>query len=156
MLKINLICVGDLKEDYLRNAEEEYLKRIKRFAKIEIINIKQYSAKNNSDAEKSIAMQKEANEILKKLKGYVIVLAIEGKELSSEDLSKKVENISQKNSTITFIIGGSYGLDNIIKEKADFILSFSKMTFTHQFMRVISLEQIYRSFTITNNIPYHY
>ncbi len=146
---IYLVCVGNLKEKYLELACSEYSKRISRYSQIKIIECKE-SIVNNIN----VALKNEAQDIIKSCKGYVIKLAINGEQLSSEQLAKKIENITVNGySDITFIIGSSYGLDENIK--ADFSLSISKMTFPHQLARVILLEQIYRAFTILNNTPYH-
>lgn len=146
---ITIVCVGNLKEKYLLDANNEYLKRINRYQKIEVIELKESML-----TPFTIALKEEAKEINKHLKGYVIKMAINGKQLSSEDLAKKVENIKLNgNSDITFVIGSSHGLDDSIK--SDFDLSISKMTFPHQLTRIILLEQIYRAFSIINHTPYH-
>ena len=146
---ITIVCVGNLKEKYLLDANNEYLKRINRYQKIEVIELKESML-----TPFTIALKEEAKEINKHLKGYVIKMAINGKQLSSEDLAKKVENIKLNgNSDITFVIGSSHGLDESIK--SDFDLSISKMTFPHQLTRIILLEQIYRAFSIINHTPYH-
>ena len=146
---ISIVCVGNLKEKYLLDANNEYLKRINRYQKIEVIELKESML-----TPFTIALKEEAKEINKHLKGYVIKMAINGKQLSSEDLAKKVENIKLNgNSDITFVIGSSHGLDDSIK--SDFDLSISKMTFPHQLTRIILLEQIYRAFSIINHTPYH-
>lgn len=149
---IKIICVGNIKEDFFRDAIEEYKKRLTRYTKIEIIEVKDISY---DDIDKSINL--EGIEILKHIdsKDYVITLEIEGKELSSEEFAQRIESTQTINPNITFIIGGSYGLSNSIKERSNFKLSFSKMTFPHQLFRIILLEQIYRSFKILNNESYH-
>ena len=149
---IKIICVGNIKEEFFRDAIEEYKKRLTRYTKIEIIEVKDISY---DDIDKSINL--EGIEILKHIdsKDYVITLEIEGKELSSEEFAEKIESIQSINPNITFVIGGSYGLSNSIKERSNFKLSFSKMTFPHQLFRIILLEQIYRSFKILNNESYH-
>ena len=149
---IKIICVGNIKEEFFRDAIEEYKKRLTRYTKIEIIEVKDISY---DDIDKSINL--EGIEILKHIdsKDYVITLEIEGKELSSEEFAQRIESIQTINPNITFIIGGSYGLSNNVKERSDFKLSFSKMTFPHQLFRIILLEQIYRSFKILNNESYH-
>ena len=149
MIKIKILGIGNLKEKYLLDANNEYLKRINRYQKIEVIELKESML-----TPFTIALKEEAKEINKHLKGYVIKMAINGKQLSSEDLAKKVENIKLNgNSDITFVIGSSHGLDDSIK--SDFDLSISKMTFPHQLTRIILLEQIYRAFSIINHTPYH-
>lgn len=153
MIKINLICLGDIKEKYLKEAIAEYSKRISRFAELKIIELKENIA--TSKAETETALKKDANEIKKHLKGHIIVLDINGKMLSSEELSKKIEKISLTSSEISFIIGASNGIHAEIKNLANEKISFSLLTFPHQLMRVIFLEQLYRAFTISNNIAYH-
>ena len=149
---IKIITVGSIKEKYLKDAIEEYQKRLKKYTDLEIIEIKDEGLLPAKQA-----MEKEAEKINKHIneKEYIITLEIEGKELTSEELSKKIEDIMIINSNITFIIGGSYGIDKSIKDKAKYHLSFSKMTFPHQLFRVLLLEQIYRSFKIMNNESYH-
>lgn len=147
---IKIICVGKIKEKFYDEAIKEYLKRLSKYTKIEIIEVPD---QNNSD--KILELEKEL--ILSKLnpKDYIITLEIEGEELTSVELSKKLNNTLIENSNITFIIGGSYGLHQDIKNKSNFKLSFSKLTFPHQLFRVILLEQIYRSYKILNNETYH-
>ena len=149
---IKIITVGSIKEKYLKDAIEEYQKRLKKYTDLEIVEIKDEGLLPAKQA-----MEKEAEKINKHIneKEYIITLEIEGKELTSEELSKKIEDIMIINSNITFIIGGSYGIDKSIKDKAKYHLSFSKMTFPHQLFRVLLLEQIYRAFKIMNNESYH-
>ncbi len=149
---IRIICVGKIKEKYLKDAIEDYSKRISKYTKLEIIELKDES----KISEKEI-LEKEAIKINKYIndKDYNIVLAIEGREMSSITFSEKLDNIFTSYSNINFIIGGSYGISESIKEKANLELSFSKMTYPHQLFRVILLEQIYRAFKIMNNESYH-
>ena len=149
---IKIITVGSIKEKYLKDAIEEYQKRLKKYTDLEIVEIKDEGLLPAKQA-----MEKEAEKINKHIneKEYIITLEIEGKELTSEELSKKIEDIMIINSNITFIIGGSYGINKSIKDKAKYHLSFSKMTFPHQLFRVLLLEQIYRAFKIMNNESYH-
>ena len=149
---IRIICVGKIKERYLKDAIDEYVKRLSKYTKVEIIELKDESRLS----EKEI-MQKEASNIRRYIKDrdYNISLAIEGEMLSSVDFSKKIDNIFNNYSDINFIIGGSYGLDDSIKKISNLKLSFSKMTYPHQLFRVILLEQIYRAFKIMNNESYH-
>ena len=149
---IKIIGVGSIKEQYLKDAINEYIKRIKKYTSIEIIEVK-----DEGLAEKEKVLSLEEEKILKHIqpKDYVITLEIEGKELDSLEFATKIDKIQQEHSNITFIIGGSYGLSNNIKDKADFHMSFSKMTFPHQLFRVLLLEQIYRSYKINNNESYH-
>ena len=146
---IKIICVGKVKEQFFRDAINEYLKRLSKYTKLEIIEL---NDENNGDI-----LKKESESILKNIndKDYVITLEIEGKEISSLELSKKIDETLIINSNIVFVIGGSLGLDNIVKERSNYKLSFSKLTFPHQLFRVILLEQIYRSFKIINNESYH-
>lgn len=142
---IKLICVGKLKEKYLKDAVEDYNKRIKKYHKLEIIEVEDSTP------------EEEKNKILKHIdtKDYVITLEIEGKELSSIDFADKINKTFITNSNITFVIGGSYGLDNSVKNRSNYQLSFSKMTVPHGLFRLIFLEQLYRSFKILNNETYH-
>ena len=155
MIKINLITIGDIKEKYLKDAIAEYSKRISRFADLKIIEIKENVAKTNNQQDILNALKKDAVEIKKHLKGHIICLDIQGKQFSSENFAKNIEKISLSNSEISFVIGASNGIDNEIKSIANEKMSFSSMTFPHQLMRVIFLEQLYRAFTILNNISYH-
>lgn len=157
MTKIKIVCVGKLKEKYLKDGIEEYSKRISRFAKLEIIELNDEKIPNDpSDAQCLAVLKAEGEKILKHLDGYIIPLCVEGVALSSEELSEKLNQIALNgNSTITFIIGGSLGLDSRIKALADFKISFSKMTFPHQLMRLILSEQLYRAFKISANESYH-
>lgn len=149
---IKIIVVGSIKESYLKDAIDEYSKRIKKFANIEIIEVKDEGIVKG---EKAIAL--EAERIKKHIsnRDYLITLEIEGKEFTSIEFAKKIDNILIENSNITFVIGGSYGLSNDIKQQSKMHLSFSKMTFPHQLFRVLLLEQIYRAYKINNNESYH-
>lgn len=146
---IKIICVGKIKEDYLKKGIEEYKKRITKYSKIEIIELDDESNGN--------ILEKERDKILKYIneKDYIITLEINGNTIDSVELSKKIENIYLNYSNITFIIGGSYGLHDDIKNKSNYALSFSKLTFPHQLFRMMLLEQIYRSFKISHNETYH-
>lgn len=146
---IKIICVGKIKEKFYRDATEEYLKRLSKYTKIQIIEI--------PDESNGKILEKEANNIIRYIdqKDYIITLEINGNQIDSVELSDKINNILMMNSNITFIIGGSYGLDDSIKKISNYKLSFSKLTFPHQLFRVILLEQIYRSFKISNNESYH-
>ena len=155
-MKINIVAVGNLKEKYLLDCEREYLKRISRFHNINIIEISEEKLpKNYSQADISKCLVREGGKIESNLSGYVIVLDIQGNQLNSVEFSKKLDTISLNFDTITFVIGSSYGISEDVKSKANMLLSFSKMTFPHQLMRVILLEQIYRAYRIINNEPYH-
>lgn len=158
-MNIKIISVGKIKEKYLKLGIEEFLKRLSKYCKLEIIELEDEKAPENlSKKEMENIKNKEGNKILSNVKdnAYVIALAIDGKNLSSEELADKLNSLSiMGNSNITFIIGGSLGLSKDVLDRADFKLSFSKMTFPHQFMRLILLEQIYRSFRIIKGEPYH-
>ena len=149
---IKIICVGKIKESFFREAIQEYQKRLSKYTKLEIIEIPNYT---NGNAQKK--KKKEALLIQKQIgpKDYVITLEIEGRTFSSEQIAEKIDDLFQNYSTITFVIGGSYGLDVSIKEKSDLSLSFSKMTFPHQLFRILLLEQIYRSYKIIHHESYH-
>ena len=149
---IKIICVGSVKEKYLRDAISEYKNRISRYTKIEIIEVEDV---DNRDV--NTILLKEKNNIEKYItnKDYIIVLDINGESVNSLEFSKKIDNIFINYSNITFIIGGSYGIHEDIKNNSNYKLSFSKMTFPHQLFRVILLEQIYRAFKINNNETYH-
>ena len=149
---IRIITVGEIKESYLKEAIEEYKKRIQKYTKLEIIEVKE---EGMVEKEKALKLEGERIEKNIKEKDYVITLEIEGIESTSIEFSKKIENTLITNSNITFIIGGSNGLDQTIKNRSNYKLSFSKMTFPHQLFRVILLEQIYRAFKIINNESYH-
>jgi len=142
---IKVICVGKLKEKYLTDACLEYKKRISKYTNIDLIELKDSN------------IEKEKDEILKHIdkKDYIITLQIDGESIDSVELSKKIDKIFITNPNITFIIGGSDGLDEEIKRLSNCSLSFSKLTFPHQLFRVMLLEQIYRSFKIINNETYH-
>ena len=148
---IKIICVGKIKEKYLEDAIKEYEKRISKYTKLEIIELKD----ENFDESKTLLKEKES--IMKYIsdKDYIITMEIDGNELDSISFANKLDGIQSTNSNITFIIGGSYGLHDDIKSLSNYKLSFSKMTFPHQLFRVILLEQIYRSFKINNNETYH-
>lgn len=158
-MKITILCVGKIKEKYFSMAIDEYVKRLSRYCKLEIIEVPdEKTDENASAAEEKMVKEKEGERIRKNIRdaSYVIALAIDGKQLDSVELSEKIEKLGvQGVSHITFVIGGSLGLDERILERADYKLSFSKMTFPHQLMRVVLLEQIYRSYRIMNGEPYH-
>ena len=157
-MKIKIIAVGKIKEKYLVDGINEYLKRISRYSKIEVVEIPDEKAPENlSLKDEEIIKDKEGEKILSKIGNeFVIVLAIEGQKLNSVELAEYIEKVfSYESSDITFIIGGSLGLSKKIYERSNFKLSFSDMTFPHQLMRMILLEQIYRVFRINSNEPYH-
>ena len=158
-MKLTILTVGKIKEKYLKDAISEYTKRLSKYCKLEIVEVDDEKTPDNaSEVMENMIRSKEAERILKHIKddAYVITLEIGGKQLSSEDLAKKIEGLGlQGVSHIIFIIGGSIGLGNEVLQKSDFALSFSKMTFPHQLMRVILLEQVYRSYRIIKGEPYH-
>lgn len=158
-MNINIIAVGKIKEKYIQQGIDEFRKRLTRYCSLDIIEVSDEKAPENlSDKEIEIVKQKEGDRILQKIpqNSYVISLAIEGKELSSVELSNTIENLMvQGINDITFIIGGSLGLSKEVLNRSNFKLSFSKMTFPHQMMRLILLEQIYRGFRIMKGEPYH-
>ena len=160
MLKINIICIGKIKEKYFTDAIAEYSKRLTAFCKFNIIELNEERIKSNSPNPSQIAevLEAEGKRILQKISAsdYVTAMCIEGKMLSSEQLSKTLDNVAViGKSTVDFIIGGSYGLSDEVKSRADLRLSMSKMTFPHQLARMILSEQIYRAFEISTNGKYH-
>ncbi|MDD5934596.1 MAG: 23S rRNA (pseudouridine(1915)-N(3))-methyltransferase RlmH [Clostridiales bacterium] len=158
-MKITVVCVGKIKEKYLTMAIDEYSKRLSRYCKLEVIELPDEKTPDNaSEAEELQIKKKEGERILKNIKdsAYIIALAIEGNMLSSEELASKMEDLGVKGeSHLVFVIGGSLGLDKDVLDRADYKLSFSKMTFPHQVMRMILLEQIYRGYRINCGEPYH-
>ena len=158
-MNITLITVGKIKEKYLKDAIDEYSKRLKRYCKLDIVEVSDEKTPDNASEKEEIQIKtKEGEAILKYIKDnmYVIVLAIEGKMLSSEELAFLIKDLGVKgDSNIALVIGGSLGLTKEVLNRADYKLSFSKMTFPHQLMRVILLEQVYRGFRINNGEPYH-
>lgn len=158
-MKITIVSVGNIKEKYLKEAILEYSKRLSKYTKIEFINVADEPICDNpSQKEIDIVKDKEGAKLLKAIptNSYKVFLDLKGEMISSEQLAQKITNIcSYNNSNISFIIGGSLGLSNSVLEIADYKLCFSKMTFPHQLMQVILLEQIYRAFKINNNETYH-
>lgn len=158
-MNINIICVGKVKESFYRDAISEFTKRLSKYCKVNIYEVADEKTPDKaSEAEENKILLKEGERIQKHMKeeDYVFALAIEGKKYDSVSFANEIEKLGiQGNSTIDFIIGGSLGIDANIKKRADRLISFSDMTFPHQLMRVILLEQIYRGFRIINNEPYH-
>ena len=158
-MRINIVCVWKIKEKYLKLGIDEFKKRLSKYCKLEIIELEDEKAPENlSDKEMLIIKEKEGKKILSKIKdnSYVIALAIDGKNLSSEELAQTINKLGVRGvSNITFVIGGSLGLSDEVLSRADYKLSFSKMTFPHQLMRLILLEQVYRAYRINNGEPYH-
>ncbi len=158
-MKITIITVGKVKESYFRGAIEEYSKRLSKYCKLEIVEVADEKTPDKaSETEEAQIKAKEAERIMKHVRddAYVMALAIEGKQLDSVQLADKIEKLGvQGTSHIQLIIGGSLGLHQSVLSRADYKLSFSKMTFPHQLMRVILLEQIYRAYRIISHEPYH-
>lgn len=161
MINIKIICVGDLKESYLKEMQSEYVKRLSKYCKLEIIQLKDEklpSTLNESNC--NIVKEKEANAILAKLNSpnsYTFILDEKGKQYSSVELSEKIDKVmTMGNSIINFVIGGSLGLTDSVRNKGNETISFSRLTFPHQMIRIFLLEQIFRSFKILNNETYHH
>ena len=158
-MRITIICVGKIKEKFYTQAIDEYRKRLSRYCQLEMIEVADEKTKEQaSENEIKLVKDREGERILKCIRedGFVIALAIEGKMLDSIELSEQIQRLGIKGTShIYFVIGGSLGLAQAVLERADQKLSFSKMTFPHQLMRVILLEQIYRSYRIMNHEPYH-
>ncbi len=158
-MKITIVTVGKIKEKYLKDAVSEYGKRLSKYCKLEVIEVADEKTPDHaSETVENLIRAKEAERILKHIKddAYVVTLEIQGKMLTSEELAEKIEALGvQGVSHITFVIGGSIGLGADVLKRSDYALSFSKMTFPHQLMRVILLEQVYRSYRIINGAPYH-
>ena len=158
-MKITILCVGKIKEKFYRDAVAEYEKRLRRYCKLSIVEVADEKTEENaSQTQIDMVKEKEGQRLLAAIKddGYCICLAIDGRMLDSVALSQKIERLGiEGKSNIYFVIGGSLGLSDAVLRRADYKLSFSKMTFPHQLMRVILLEQVYRSYRIMNHEPYH-
>ncbi|SDB09944.1 23S rRNA (pseudouridine1915-N3)-methyltransferase [Pseudobutyrivibrio sp. YE44] len=158
-MNINLLCVGKIKEKFYREAIDEYTKRLSKYCSVKIIEVAdEKTSENASDTEIQIVKDKEGERILKAIgeRDFVIALAILGKQMDSVAFSNYIEDLGIRGkSTISFVIGGSLGLSDMVLKRADYQISFSKMTFPHQLMRVVLLEQIYRAMRIMKNEPYH-
>lgn len=158
-MRISIVCVGKIKEKYLKLGIDEFSKRLSKYCKLEVIELDDEKAPENlSDKEMLMIKDKEGKKILSKIKdnAHVITLAIDGKNLSSEELADTIDNLGVRGTShIVFVIGGSLGLSDEVLRRANYKLSFSKMTFPHQLMRLILLEQIYRAYRINNGEPYH-
>lgn len=156
MIKINVVTVGKVKEKYFTEALNEYVKRLSRFCDFTVTEVSEENYQKTDQALISVIKEKEAQRIIPHLKGFIIVTAIEGVKLSSVDFAKKLKAVTDGgNGVITFVVGGSYGLSEKIKQKADAVISFSDMTFPHTFFRVMLCEQIYRAFCINAGTSYH-
>lgn len=149
---IKILCVGKMKEKYWREALEEYQKRLSKYTKLSIVEVTDFKGDHIPTI-----LEKEKNLLIKQIdsKDYVITMDIGGNELSSVELSEKIESICLSHSNIVFVIGGSYGLHEEMKKRANFSLSFSKLTFPHQLFRILLLEQLYRCYKIQNHETYH-
>lgn len=149
---IKLICIGKIKEKYLKEAINDYQKRITKYTKLEILELKDFDGLNIQNI-----LKKEGESILSNIKDrdYVVTLEIEGNCITSLDFANNIDTVFNHHSDIVFVIGGSYGLDNSVKNRSNYKLSFSKLTFPHQLFRVMLLEQIYRAYKINNNETYH-
>lgn len=158
-MRISIVCVGKIKEKYLKLGIDEFSKRLSKYCKLEVIELDDEKAPENlSDKEMLMIKDKEGKKILSKIKdnAHVIALAIDGKNLSSEELADTIDDLGVRGTShIVFVIGGSLGLSDEVLRRANYKLSFSKMTFPHQLMRLILLEQIYRAYRINNGEPYH-
>ncbi|PWJ52395.1 23S rRNA (pseudouridine(1915)-N(3))-methyltransferase RlmH [Faecalicatena contorta] len=158
-MKITLLTVGKIKETYLKSAIEEYRKRLSKYCKLEIIEVADEKTPDQaSETVENSIREKEGERLLKHIRddAFVITLEIQGSQLTSEELAGKVEKLAVSGTShIIFVIGGSIGLGREVMKRSDYALSFSRMTFPHQLMRVILLEQIYRSYRIIQGEPYH-
>ena len=155
-MKFKIVAVGKIKEKYLSDAIGEYVKRISRFATVEIVEVdecKSYGEQVDKEIER--VKKQEGEWILQKLEGYVVAMDIDGKAVDSGQFSKLIAEQKQRYSTFTFVIGGSNGLSDEVKQRADYRCSFGKITLPHQLFRVILTEQLYRACCIENNVPYH-
>lgn len=156
MIKIKVVCVGKIKEKYFADAVKEYEKRLSRYCQFQIKELKEENFNDNpTESDVKTIIKKEGESILKEIKGKVILLDIKGKEYSSVEFSTLVKDFVDKGEEVTFIIGGSYGVSQEVKDKASAKISFSKMTFPHTLFRVMLVEQIYRAYTIINGAKYH-
>ena len=156
-MKFKIVAVGKIKEQYLRDAIAEYVKRLSRFAAVEIVEVDECLFAKGSPSEKEIAQIKsaEGQAIMQKTEGYVVAMDIDGRELSSEQLSAHIAEQKQFYSTFTFVIGGSHGLSDEVKSCAKLRCSFGKITLPHQLFRVVLCEQLYRACCIEHNVAYH-
>ena len=154
MLKVNIVAVGKIKEKYFLGGIEEYSKRLSRFCTFRIIEVAEENYTKATTGDVIVIKKREEERILPHLKGKILAMAIEGKQFSSEDFAKKLTETSLTDSEVTFVIGGSYGLSDEIKKRAE-LISFSKMTFPHTLFRLMLTEQIYRAFMLTSGSAYH-
>ncbi len=155
MIKVNVVAVGKVKEKYFSDGIAEYAKRLSRFCEFKIIEVEEENFKKAESGDISVIKEREGERILPHLKGRVFVMAIEGKRRSSEEFARLIQTAADSVGVMTFVVGGSYGLSEAVKSRADGLLSFSEMTFPHTLFRLMLTEQIYRAFTILGGSAYH-
>lgn len=156
MIKVNVVAVGKVKENYFAEGIKEYAKRLSKYCEFNIIEIAEENYLKVDESKIKLIKDRECERILPHLKGHVFAMAIEGKKLSSENLAKTIKALTDNGEgVLTFVIGGSYGLSNEIKNKAHTLLSFSEMTFPHTLFRLMLTEQLYRAFSINGSSAYH-
>ena len=155
-MNVNIVCVGKIKEKYIKEGIDEYAKRLSRFCKFQIIEVNEELCNDPNAKNIQLTKTAEGERIISKLKGYSIALDLKGKTLSSEQISKKLSNLKQGGtSTVNFVIGGSFGLSQEVIDKCDFSLCFGAITYPHQLIRLVLSEQIYRAFMIEEGSSYH-
>lgn len=155
MIKLNLVCVGKVKEKYFAEGIAEYAKRLSRYCDFKFTEVEEGNFKKAEEGEINVIKEREGARILPHLKGYVFVSAIEGKKYSSESFAKKLKKAADERGVVTFVIGGSYGVAEEVKGRADELVSFSDMTFPHTLFRLMLTEQLYRAFSISAGTAYH-
>jgi rRNA large subunit m3Psi methyltransferase rlmH len=155
MIKVNVVAVGKVKEKYFSDGIAEYAKRLSRFCEFKIIEVEEENFKKAESGDISVIKEREGERILPHLKGRVFAMAIEGKRRSSEEFARLIQTAADSVGVMTFVVGGSYGLSEAVKSRADGLLSFSEMTFPHTLFRLMLTEQIYRAFTILGGSAYH-
>ncbi len=155
MISVRIVCIGKLKEEYWRAASAEYAKRLGRFCKFSIKELPEKRSECKSEAEIDAVRRAEGKSIVDALDGYTIALDGRGREYTSEQLADKLDKLSRTTSRIDIAIGGSWGLSDQVRERADEIVSLGKITYPHQLARIVAQEQLYRAFTINNNVAYH-
>lgn len=155
MIKVNVVAVGKVKEKYFSDGIAEYAKRLSRFCEFKIIEVEEENFKKAESGDISVIKEREGERILPHLKGRVFAMAIEGKRRSSEEFARLIQTAADSVGVMTFVVGGSYGLSDAVKSRADGLLSFSEMTFPHTLFRLMLTEQIYRAFTILGGSAYH-
>lgn len=155
MIKVNVVAVGKVKEKYFSDGIAEYAKRLSRFCEFKIIEVEEENFKKAESGDISVIKEREGERILPHLKGRVFAMAIEGKRHSSEEFARLIQTAADSVGVMTFVVGGSYGLSEAVKSRADGLLSFSEMTFPHTLFRLMLTEQIYRAFTILGGSAYH-